>query len=591
MGSNRKTVAIFWRETKKYPRRFVRSIICWPLGIAIQDMGLPLIAATTINELVRRAGSGETLSFDMFAPYIIVFVIAALVGQFIIWSTLRNTMHLQATVRENLQNKAYNWLINHTVQFHSNSFSGALVSQASRFANAYVAIFDILFTQGLNTFTKFVVAVIVLFVFSPPIALALLVWTVFFAWVNIALTRKRLPYTREAVAAETALTAHLADSMSNIGAIKAFAREQDEAATYGKKAAHRKLKAFESWGMAINSGSITALMMGGIQLIVLVISIYAVINRQIEIGTLLLSQVYIASLISSLWNLSSLTRGLEQNFSDAGEMADILYQEPDIKDAPDAKPFKQGGGSIDFDHIDFAHPDGNDNDTLFTNFDLHIKPGEKVGLVGESGSGKTTLTKLLLRFSDVDNGAIKIDGQDISKIKQVDLHRQIAYVPQEPLLFHRSIHDNIAYGQPDATSEQVAKAAKLAHADAFIAKLPEGYATLVGERGVKLSGGQRQRIAIARTILKNAPILLLDEATSALDSESEKLIQDALKKLMKGRTTIVIAHRLSTIQHMDRIVVLDNGSIIEQGTHDQLLKKGGTYANLWAHQSGGFIEE
>jgi ATP-binding cassette subfamily B protein len=590
MGSNRKTVAIFWRETKKYPGRFARSVIFWPIGIAIQDMGLPLIASTAINELVKRTQSGETLTFEMFVPYLVAFVAAGAIGQLIIWATLRNTMQLQATVRQNLQNKAYQWLINHSVHFHANSFSGALVSQASRFANAYVAIFDITLNQGYTAFTRFAVAVIVLMIFQPPIAIALLIWTIIFVWLNIKLAKKRIPYTRRAIAAETTLTAHLADSMSNIGAIKAFAREQDEATAYGIKTNDRRVKTNQSWGMAINNGAVTAAMMITIQFIVLLLSIWGIIHNQIGIGTLLLAQVYVASLMASLWNVASLARGLEQNFSDAAEMADILHQEPDVQDAPDAKPLKPGKGEIHFDHMHFAHAD-NGSDALFSDFTLRIKPGEKVGLVGESGSGKTTLTKLLLRFNDVDKGAIKIDGQDISKIKQADLRRAIAYVPQEPLLFHRSIHDNIAYGNPSATRAQVARAATLAHADTFIAKLADGYETLVGERGVKLSGGQRQRIAIARAILKNAPILLLDEATSALDSESEKLIQDALKKLMKGRTTIVIAHRLSTIQHMDRIVVLDNGTIIEQGSHAELLKKDGPYANLWTHQSGGFIEE
>ena len=590
MGATRKTVAIFWRETKRYPWRFVRSLVFWPIGVAIQDMGLPLIAAVTINELVRRTGSGEVVSFDAFVPHLALFIGASIVGQTIVYITLRNTMRLQATVRENLQNSTYQWLINHSMHFHANSFSGALVSQASRFANSYVAISDIVFNQAVTVLTRFVVAVIVLLVFAPPIALALLIWTVIFVWINLSLTRKRLPYTRKAVAAETALTAHLADSMSNIGAIKSFAREADEAGAYAAKASDRKQKAYKSWGMAINNGSVTASLMILIQFVVLVLSIIAVLNKQIEIGTLLLAQVYITSLMASLWNLSTLTRGLEQSFSDAAEMSDIMHDEPTIRDADPTEPFAFTNGRIRFDHIDFAHADSN-GDTLFKDFDLTIEPGEKVGLVGQSGSGKTTLTKLLLRFADVDKGAITIDGHNISKIKQSDLRDKIAYVPQEPLLFHRSIHDNIAYGQPDATRAAVTQAAKMAHAEEFIDKLPKGYETLVGERGVKLSGGQRQRVAIARAILKDAPILILDEATSALDSESEKLIQDALKKLMKGRTTIVIAHRLSTIQKMDRIVVLDNGRIIEQGSHTDLLKKGGTYADLWTHQSGGFIEE
>jgi ATP-binding cassette subfamily B protein len=245
---------------------------------------------------------------------------------------------------------------------------------------------------------------------------------------------------------------------------------------------------------------------------------------------------------------------------------------------------------VTFKDVTFTH-DGAD-DALFQDFNLSIAPGEKVGLVGHSGSGKTTFTRLLLRFSDIQGGEILVDGQNIAGVTQDDLRSRIAYVPQEPMLFHRTISENIGYGIAKPDMKKVETAAKLAHADEFIQLLPKGYDTLVGERGVKLSGGQRQRIAIARAMLKDAPILLLDEATSALDSESEVLIQDALWKLMEGRTAIVIAHRLSTIQKMDRILVLEDGKVIEQGSHKQLLKKkNGVYAKLWAHQSGGFIDD
>jgi ATP-binding cassette subfamily B protein len=246
-------------------------------------------------------------------------------------------------------------------------------------------------------------------------------------------------------------------------------------------------------------------------------------------------------------------------------------------------------GEITFRNMQFTH--GGANEPLFENFDLKVKAGERVGLVGHSGSGKTTLTRVLLRFSNLDNGHILIDNQDIRDVTQSSLRKSIAYVPQEPLLFHRSLRENIAYGKPDASEEEIRQAAKLANALDFIETLPESFDTMVGERGVKLSGGQRQRIVIARAILKDAPILVLDEATSALDSESEKLIQDALSRLMKNRTSIVVAHRLSTIAKLDRIVVLDNGKIVEDGSHDELLRRGSTYASLWAHQSGGFIEE
>jgi ATP-binding cassette subfamily B protein len=309
-----------------------------------------------------------------------------------------------------------------------------------------------------------------------------------------------------------------------------------------------------------------------------------------SIGPTYLVIGYTLNVVSQLWQLSSITRNYVRIVGDAGPMIAMLDEAPELSDSTELETVSIHSGQIHFRDVTFQH-DGAEV-PLFSNLNLRIKPGEKVGLVGHSGSGKTTFTRLLLRFSDIQSGTIDIDGQNIANIAQDDLRRHIAYVPQEPLLFHRSIAENIAYGESDASPEAIEAVAKMASAHEFITSLPQGYDTLVGERGVKLSGGQRQRIAIARAMLKNAPILALDEATSALDSESEVLIQAALWKLMEGRTAIVIAHRLSTIQKMDRIIVLDKGRIVEEGSHKELIRKqNGTYAKLWAHQSGGFIEE
>jgi ATP-binding cassette subfamily B protein len=329
-----------------------------------------------------------------------------------------------------------------------------------------------------------------------------------------------------------------------------------------------------------------------IAVVALLFAVGGIVLDNANVGTAFLIVTYTGIITQRLWDFSSLVlRNYNRSLGDAREMTEILAIEPEVKDATKPEKPRIRKGVITFDNMSFTHPESRDNDSLFVNLKLNIASGEKIGLVGHSGSGKTTLTKLLLRFTDVDGGAILIDGQNIAHITQDDLRLNIAYVPQEPLLFHRSIRENIAYGKIDASDKEMQAAAQKAHAAEFIERLPAGYDTVVGERGVKLSGGQRQRIAIARAILKDAPILVLDEATSALDSESEKLIQAALWELMKGRTTIVIAHRLSTIQKMDRIIVLDNGKVVEEGTHASLLKKKGTYAKLWAHQSGGFIEE
>jgi ATP-binding cassette subfamily B protein len=326
--------------------------------------------------------------------------------------------------------------------------------------------------------------------------------------------------------------------------------------------------------------------------VAIVVAVCSIVLFDTNLATVFLILTYTSDILQRLWEFSTQAlRDYNRAIGDAQSMLEVLAIEPSIKDPEHPQKSKISKGAITFDNMSFAHTGTNEDDPLFNAMDLRIKASEKIGLIGHSGSGKTTLTRLLLRFSDVSDGAILIDGQNIASISQDDLRKSIAYVPQEPLLFHRSIRENIAYGKPDATEKEIVEAARKAHAMEFIDKLSEGMETLVGERGVKLSGGQRQRIAIARALLKDAPILVLDEATSALDSESEKLIQAALWELMKNRTAIVIAHRLSTVQKMDRILVLEDGEIVEEGTHKQLVEKQGTYAQLWAHQSGGFIED
>jgi ATP-binding cassette subfamily B protein len=309
-----------------------------------------------------------------------------------------------------------------------------------------------------------------------------------------------------------------------------------------------------------------------------------------SIGTLYLAMVYMTSIWSQLWQFNNILRDVNRVLGDAQEMT-IMRDEPIlVTDAPNAATLNVRDAAIEFRDISFRHTDTKVGEEIFHGFNLNIPAGQRVGLVGHSGSGKTTLTKLLLRFADVQQGEILIDGQNIASVSQESLRRTIAYVPQEPLLFHRTIAENISYGKLDATEDEIRAAAQEANALEFINKLPNGFQTVVGERGVKLSGGQRQRIVIARAILADAPILVLDEATSALDTESEKLIQDALANLMHGRTSLVIAHRLSTVANLDRIIVLDDGKIIEDGPHAELLKRGGKYAKLWNRQTG-FAEE
>jgi ATP-binding cassette subfamily B protein len=322
----------------------------------------------------------------------------------------------------------------------------------------------------------------------------------------------------------------------------------------------------------------------------LIAAIYFTAQLGLQAGAIVVVFTYYTLVTRIFWEINRVYRNIESSVSEAAEFTQLFVDEPLVQDGAAARKLKVNRAAISFEQVDFKYAEQKDSvNTFLHDFNLEIPSGQKVGLIGPSGGGKTTITKLLLRFVDTDKGQIKIDGQDIKKITQHSLRRAIAYVPQEPLLFHRSLAENIAYGNEEATQDDVVKAAKLSRADEFISQLPQGYQTLVGERGIKLSGGQKQRVAIARAMIKNAPILVLDEATSSLDSESEKYIQEGLWELMKDKTALVIAHRLSTIKHLDRIIVLDNGKIVQDGTHEQLLKKPGIYATLWNHQSGGFL--
>ncbi len=306
-----------------------------------------------------------------------------------------------------------------------------------------------------------------------------------------------------------------------------------------------------------------------------------------NVAQLFLMYTYLTLLGSRIWNFALVWRNVEVYLAEAAEALEAIWADVDVADIPDSQPLEVTKGEIVFKNVDFSYLQG---DPLFTTFTATIEPKQKIGLVGPSGGGKTTLLKLLLRFMDTQNGAIEIDGQNIATVDQTSLRNTIAYIPQEPVLFHRTIAENILYGQPTLTEKAMHQAAKQAYAHDFIVDLPNGYDTLVGERGIKLSGGQRQRIAIARAFLKPAKILVLDEATSALDSESEQLIQDALAHLIEDKTVVSIAHRLSTLQIMDRLLVLREGEIIEDGSHTDLLAANGLYTQLWQHQSGGYLK-
>jgi len=583
-----KTVVLYSRAAWKHKGWLLLHLCMVTIAVICDSIIVPLIASRGINLLPAFLIHGGNF-WHVFSKYINYFIIFTAIS----WTSWRLSglaiVKFEIPVMRDLSRNVFNHLMEMSNRFFTNTFGGSLVAQTNRYINSFEKLYDSFSFDLLVMIIRLVFSTAIIFTFAPTVAVGLVIWSILFIASALWLSFRKLPLSKTAATCQSQTTARLADSITNIVNIKYFAREKYEINQFNEVTQKQNHAATWDWGIQEVIFGWQSLLIAIFEVAAFWLSLHLVASHQINFGQLVLIQAYIASVFSSLWNVSRLVRRFESSFADAAEMSDILYTEPEIYDSIDPLKCAIKHGNIDFENVSFDHKDATNSDPLFNKLNLSIKYGERVGLAGPSGGGKTTLTKLLLRMSDIDSGNIKIDGQDISKIKQGDLRASISYVPQEPILFHRSLLDNIRYGKSDAAIEEAKEAAKKAHADEFINKLPEGYETLVGERGVKLSGGQRQRIAIARAMLKDAPILVLDEATSALDSESEMLIQDALWNLMQGRTAIVIAHRLSTIQKLDRILVLDNGNIVEDGSHQELIAKKGLYAKLWAHQSGGFF--
>jgi ATP-binding cassette, subfamily B, bacterial len=584
----KKILSLFWREAWHYPIRVSLAF----LNVAATILVAFFVGPYIISQFLEKLQSGDVFSLGANIGLLLIYLLASLYGEVIGWRiNLFLIWTFEVKAERNLHNRIFSHLTNQSVNFHANRFGGSLVSQANKLVGSFERFWDTVLFQLTPSIVSIVAASVILSFVFWQYALFLAVLSVLFIIV-IFLGSKFLATLHTAEAqASTKQTGQLADAMTNIMAIKSHGHEQFEKKRYAALSNEWANKSFASmWGFLKVSTVYSALTVV-LNVTALSAAIWAADHTALSIATVYLCVTYTFTVARQLWEMNNIMRNYNRVIGDAHDMTEILAIVSEVPDTTDPDPVKISDGAIDFIDVNFTHAESSEDTELFEQLNLSIEAGEKIGLVGPSGSGKTTLTKLLLRFMDIDNGIITIDGQNIADIKQSDLRKQIAYVPQEPVLFHRSLMENIRYGKLDASDAEVKKAAKLAHADEFIEQLPQDYETLVGERGVKLSGGQRQRVAIARALLKDAPILVLDEATSALDSESEALIQDALWKLMQGRTAIVIAHRLSTIQKMDRIIVLENGAIVEQGTHKQLLSKKGTYAKLWAHQSGGFIEE
>ncbi len=554
-----------------------------------EDMISPLLISGILTSIARN--NLKALSFHKIIPILIAVVALETLGHFLWNIVIRIFWRTQESISRDLNMTVFDHLSKMSYRFFSDRFAGSLVNQTNKFVGSFERFTDPLTWNVFKLLVALIFTAIILSTRAPVVVIAILAIAFIYAPLVWYFRRKQLPYTRKWAEAETNRTGQLADSIGNVLAVKSFANDDLERSRMQTRVNEVHKRSLTTMRVNMKHELLSGAVQRSINVVVIVLSVLLAIKGYIAVGTIYLSLIYTSSILRRLWDLNTTFRQFTRVFGDANDMAEILQIEPEVKDPKNPIPFNASKGEVVFDNVTFWYPERTAKDSLFKDFNLSIKPSEKIGLVGPSGGGKTTVTKLLLRFMDIQNGSINIDRQDISKMTQLDLRKSITYVPQEPLLFHRTLSENISYGKLNASQDEIIEAAKKAHAHEFIEKLPKKYQTLVGERGVKLSGGQRQRIAVARAMIKDAPILVLDEATSALDSESEKLIQSALWELMEGRTTIVIAHRLSTIQHMDRIIVLDDGKITEEGTHKSLLKQNGLYAKLWSHQSGGFIEE
>jgi ATP-binding cassette subfamily B protein len=582
--NTKKTLGYYWEETKRHKLSFVLTVLT-AIGGPVVGVIIPWYYKRMFDNLALGTTSGSIQIIMESLAWVAVLYLIRWVLQRANGFTFN---YFETKALANLAIKCFSYLHRHSFAYFNDNFVGTLTKRVSWFVRAFEGVFDQIIFNIIPTVVSLTLIIAVLSQKSIYLSIGLTVWAVIFLIISWIFSKFKLKYDLARSEAESAMTGVLADTITNNVNVKLFNGYKREVALYTSKADDLAKKKRFSWDLYVYFEAVQAFLSIVLEVGIFYFAVKLWQRGVLTIGDFVLIQAYILTIMESVWSFNRVLRVIYENLSDAEEMTVILSTPHDIKDAVGAKKLKIKSGRIDFENVAFKY---GEKQKLLNQFDLKVKPGERLAIIGPSGAGKSTVIKLLFRMYDVSAGKILIDGQDISKVTQESLWQNVSLVPQDPILFHRSLKENIKYGQPDASDKEIIAAAKAAHCHEFISKMEAGYDTLVGERGVKLSGGERQRVAIARAILKNAPILILDEATSSLDSESEGLIQDALDKLMRNKTVIVIAHRLSTIRMMDRIITVDNGKIIEDGSHGELSnKKGGVYAKLWKLQAGGFIK-
>lgn len=578
------------RVLSKYLRKYAL-----PLSIAtiatiaynLTEVAVPTYYKQFLDIIGLRTVTNEAISLVTLT---LVYILAL---RLFVLFTRRTAQFLNAYIQpramHDLTQDSFAYLIGHSYDFFTNNFTGSLVRKLTRLSRSLEVIVDQIFYVLMPLSLTLVGVLYVLYKRSPTLGLIFLAWVGVFIVVQIFVARKKGRLSQATAEKDSESTGAISDAITNEITVKLFTGSKFERQLFEKVSLELRAARIRNWyyDEYVNGfqHSLTIL----IEIVLMYVAINLWKQGTLTVGDFALIQAYLMQVIDRLWDFGHSARRIYEAVGDANEMVDILNLPHGVKDKPTATNLEVTEGKIEFRNTGFSY---RMTHNVLNDFNLTITPKEKIALVGPSGAGKSTVVKLLFRFFDVTKNGIYIDGQNIAGVTQESLREHIALVPQEPILFHRTLMENIRYGRRDATDEEVYEAAKKAHCYEFISAYPEGFETYVGERGVKLSGGERQRVAIARAILKNAPILVLDEATSSLDSESEALIQDALTKLMEGKTVIVIAHRLSTIMKMDRIVVMKDGKVLTDGKHQDLIKEeGGLYKKLWDIQAGGFIPE
>ncbi|MFC4014420.1 ABC transporter ATP-binding protein [Nonomuraea purpurea] len=552
---------------------------------ALGNICLFYLAPLAVAGLVGHLAGGGDGSVAALLPYVLVFGALLLAGETLWRVGLHFLNRTDARGIERLGVVGMDELLTKDAAFFHDNFAGSLTKRVLGFSARFEDFVDTLTFSIMAKLVPLVFASVVLWQYHPLLVLVLVGVILVTGFLIAPLIRRRQALVDEREAAKVLVSGHVADVLANMETVRAFAAEDREATEHRARIAEQQRLSLRSWDFSnLRVDTIVAPLTVLTSAVGLLLAV--ALRGGLGVEAIIVTFTYYTNTISIMFEFNQIYRRLESVLTEAAQFAELLLIPPTVLDPADPQPLRPADASVRFERVRFGHSAG---PPLFDTLDLDIASGTKIGLVGRSGGGKTTLTRLLLRLMDVDGGRILIGGQDISRLRQADLRSLIAYVPQEPAMFHRSIRDNIAFARPGATDADILRAAQAAHVTEFAEALPNGFDTLVGERGVKLSGGQRQRLALARAILRDAPILVLDEATSALDSESEILVQEALWHLMQDRTALVVAHRLSTVVRMDRLVVLNRGCVVEQGTHSELLQTQGPYSRLWRHQSGGFL--